>query len=290
MALKRVKTLARTMSARERLLRTGTSLISPRAIRASTSAVVSPRPGPGRTARPAAVSCFRRYGRLIIFAPVCPVSSARRKTSTPRLRSASRWEGRIAGARWRPFFKALAEPSCTGSGSGTPCVLCTSAAATLCSLRLVRWETATSTLPRDRRRAAVGGHQDTVRLVDHGPRLHRPAQLLQLGMRTLRVAHACPNSTQGDQKCAAGTAGWRACARCRDHTHVPAVDRNFGTPAQRGFSPGPARARACGGARETPSDPGSSAPSATAGSLRRCRPRGTGARRCAPARSPTRRS
>ncbi len=41
-ALKRVKTLARTMSTAERELRTGTSLTSPRATRSATSAEVSP--------------------------------------------------------------------------------------------------------------------------------------------------------------------------------------------------------------------------------------------------------
>ena len=42
MALKRVKTLARTISAVEREARTGTSLTSPRATRSATSAAVSP--------------------------------------------------------------------------------------------------------------------------------------------------------------------------------------------------------------------------------------------------------
>lgn len=46
-ALNRVKTLARTMSARERLLRTGTSLTWPRAIRSATPAAVSPVAGEG---------------------------------------------------------------------------------------------------------------------------------------------------------------------------------------------------------------------------------------------------
>lgn len=41
-ALNRVKTLARTISPMERLLRTGTSLTSPRATRSATSAAVSP--------------------------------------------------------------------------------------------------------------------------------------------------------------------------------------------------------------------------------------------------------
>ncbi len=45
MALKRVRTLPRMMSAVEREDRTGTSLTSPRATRSATSAVVSP---PGR--------------------------------------------------------------------------------------------------------------------------------------------------------------------------------------------------------------------------------------------------
>lgn len=42
MALKRVKTFARTMSVVERELRSGTSLTSPRATRSATSAAVSP--------------------------------------------------------------------------------------------------------------------------------------------------------------------------------------------------------------------------------------------------------
>ena len=46
-ALNRVKTLARTISAMERLLRTGTSLTSPRATRSATSAAVRPRARPG---------------------------------------------------------------------------------------------------------------------------------------------------------------------------------------------------------------------------------------------------
>lgn len=41
-ALNRVKTFARTISARDRLLRTGTSLTCPRATRSATSAAVSP--------------------------------------------------------------------------------------------------------------------------------------------------------------------------------------------------------------------------------------------------------
>ncbi len=44
-ALNRVKTLARTMSVRERLLRTGTSLTWPRATRSATCALVSPVTG-----------------------------------------------------------------------------------------------------------------------------------------------------------------------------------------------------------------------------------------------------
>ena len=50
-ALKRVKTLARTISLRERLLRTGMSLTSPRERRSATSAALRPGSRTGRAAR-----------------------------------------------------------------------------------------------------------------------------------------------------------------------------------------------------------------------------------------------
>lgn len=64
-ALKRVKTLARTMSVVERELRTGTSLTSPRATRSATSAEVSPAGrwttgGPTASALLPSVSIFAR--------------------------------------------------------------------------------------------------------------------------------------------------------------------------------------------------------------------------------------